>query len=223
MRPVEDLLLLRPATLSEAAALLARHDARLVAGGTDLLPNLRRGLLDPGCLVDLSAVTDFDRIERGDGTWRIGAGVTLTVLARQAELAAALPALVQAAGQVAGPGHRSAATLGGNLCQDTRCVYYNQSAWWRAANGGCLKLAGDICHVAPQGKRCHAAFEGDLAPVLLAYDAEVEVVSAQGSRRMPLADLYRGFTEGFDTPDLREARSLLEAPSARVTGRAESG
>jgi 4-hydroxybenzoyl-CoA reductase subunit beta len=191
MRPVDDLLLLRPATLSEAAALLARHDARLVAGGTDLLPNLRRGLLEPGCLVDLSAVTDFDRIDRSDSTWRIGAGVTLTVLARHAELAAALPALVQAAGQVAGPGHRSAATLGGNLCQDTRCVYYNQSAWWRAANGGCLKLAGDICHVAPQGKRCHAAFEGDLAPVLLAYGAEVEVLSAQGSRRMPLADLYR--------------------------------
>ena len=191
MRPVDDLLLLRPTTLSEAAQLLGRHDARLVAGGTDLLPNLRRGLLDPGCLVDLSAITDFDRIERRDGAWRVGAGVTLTVLARHAELATALPALAQAAGQVAGPGHRSAATLGGNLCQDTRCVYYNQSAWWRAANGGCLKLAGEVCHVAPQGKRCHAAFEGDLAPALLAYDAEAEVVSAQGNRRMPLAELYR--------------------------------
>jgi 4-hydroxybenzoyl-CoA reductase subunit beta len=221
VRPVEDLLLLRPATLSEAAALLARHDARLVAGGTDLLPNLRRGLLDPSCLVDLSAVTDFDRIERGDGTWRIGAGVTLTVLARQAEVAAALPALVQAAGQVAGPGHRSAATLGGNLCQDTRCVYYNQSAWWRAANGGCLKLAGDICHVAPQGKRCHAAFEGDLAPVLLAYDAKVEVVSAQGSRRMPLADLYRDDGAAHLTLDPHEIVAAVHIPNG-ARGRASA-
>ena len=221
MRPVDDLLLLRPTTLSEAAQLLGRHEARLVAGGTDLLPNLRRGLLDPGCLVDLSAVTDFDRIERGDGTLRIGAGVTLTVLARQAELAAALPALVQAAGQVAGPGHRSAATLGGNLCQDTRCVYYNQSAWWRAANGGCLKLAGEVCHVAPQGKRCHAAFEGDLAPVLLAYDAEAEVVSAQGSRRMPLAELYRDDGAAHLTLGASEIVAAVHIP-AGAPGRASA-
>ena len=91
----------------------------------------------------------------------------------------ALPALVQAAAQVAGPGHRSAATLGGNLCQDTRCVFYNQSAWWRDANGGCLKFQGDTCHVAPQGRHCHAAYQGDLAPALLAYGAEVEIVGTE--------------------------------------------
>lgn len=89
------------------------------------------------------------------------------------------------------PGHRNAATLGGNLCQDTRCVFYNQSAWWRAANGWCLKRGGETCHVAPQGDRCHAAFSGDLAPVLLAARAEVEIAAPGGTRRMPLAELYR--------------------------------
>ncbi|HEX6721111.1 MAG TPA: FAD binding domain-containing protein, partial [Burkholderiaceae bacterium] len=103
----------------------------------------------------------------------------------------ALPALCEAARAVGGPGHRSAATLGGNLCQDTRCIYYNQSAWWREANGFCLKRGGDTCHVAPQGNRCHAAFSGDLAPVLLAANAEVEIAAPGGTRRLPLAQLYR--------------------------------
>jgi 4-hydroxybenzoyl-CoA reductase subunit beta len=99
--------------------------------------------------------------------------------------------LAEAARAAAGPGHRSAATLGGNLCQDTRCIYYNQSQWWRASNGFCLKRGGDVCHVAPQGSHCHAAYCGDLAPVLLALGAEVELVSARGTRRIDLADLYR--------------------------------
>jgi 4-hydroxybenzoyl-CoA reductase subunit beta len=191
MRPIPQFQLLRPATVVEAASLLQRPGARLVAGGTDLLPNLRRGLLDPPCLIDLTSMSGFDAIEGQQGRWRLGAGVTLATLERHTALAEALPALVQAAGQVAGPGHRSAATLGGNLCQDTRCVFYNQSAWWRDANGGCLKFQGDTCHVAPQGRHCHAAYQGDLAPSLLAYGAEVEIVGTETRGRRPLADLYR--------------------------------
>ena len=191
MQAIDDLQLLRPATLAEVASLLQRPGARLLAGGTDLLPNLRRGLLAPRCLIDLGALAGFDTIEVQDGQWRLGAGVTLATLQRHDGLAQALPALVQAAAAVAGPGHRSAATLGGNLCQDTRCVFYNQSAWWRAANKGCLKLDGDTCHVAPQGRHCHAAYQGDLAPALLAYGAEVEIVGPEGCCRQPLAKLYR--------------------------------
>ena len=82
------------------------------------------------------------------------------------------------------------ATVGGNLCQDTRCIYYNQSEWWRSANDFCLKHRGDVCHVAPQGQRCHAAYSGDLAPALLVFGAEVDIAAPKGSRRMPLADLY---------------------------------
>ena len=105
---------------------------------------------------------------------------------------------------VAGPGHRSAATLGGNLCLDTRCVFYNQSEWWRAANDYCLKRGGDVCHVAPQGKRCHAAFSGDLAPALLALGAEVELLSSRGARAAsPLAELLSRRRRG--PPDARRA------------------
>lgn len=192
MRPIEDIELVRPATLTDAALMLAgMEDRRLVAGGTDLLPNMRRGIADPAVLIDLTATAGFTAIEPHHGQWRLGAGVTLATLARHAELARALPALAQAAAAVAGPALRSAATLGGNLCQDTRCVYYNQSAWWREANGWCLKLKGDTCHVAPQGHRCHAAYQGDVAAALLAYEAEVEIVGIGSTYRRPLAELYR--------------------------------
>ena len=80
--------------------------------------------------------------------------------------------------------------MGGNLCLDTRCIYYNQSEWWRRANGYCLKHRGDICHVAPQGQHCHATFSGDLAPALMILNAEVEIAGNAGRRSLPLADLY---------------------------------
>jgi 4-hydroxybenzoyl-CoA reductase subunit beta len=191
MHPLADFELRRPATLDEALALLAGEGAMALAGGTDLLPNLHRRLHAPARLVDLGALGDCAAIGRGATHWRLGAGLTLAALAEHDGLAAALPALVQAAREVAGPAHRSAATLGGNLCQDTRCVYYNQSAWWREANGWCLKRGGSVCHVAPQGQRCHAAYAGDLAPPLLALDAEVEIAATHGVRRVPLAELYR--------------------------------
>jgi len=191
MRSAGDFDLLRPATPAEACAALQAEGTLALAGGTDLLPNLRRGLHAPARLVDLSAIDGFQRITRDATGWHLGAGATLAALAHDRALAAELPALAQAAGSVAGPAHRSAATLGGNLCQDTRCIFYNQSAWWREANDYCLKRSGSICHVAPQGKRCHAAYEGDLAPALLAYDAEAELCGATGTRRLPLAALYR--------------------------------
>jgi 4-hydroxybenzoyl-CoA reductase subunit beta len=190
MNGLPEFTLARPATPAEAAALLATG-ARALAGGTDLLPNMRRGLERPQCLVDLGGIAGLHTVDERDGGLVIGSGVTLARLAADARVARALPALAEAALAVAGPGHRSAATLGGNLCQDTRCVYYNQSEWWRQTNGWCLKRGGDVCHVAPQGRRCHAAFSGDVAPALIAARAEVEVATAGGTRRMPLAQLYR--------------------------------
>ena len=209
----------RPRSLAEAAALLAAQpDARLVAGGTDLVPNLRRGIERPPALVDLSAVQDFGAIVAdGDGLW-LGAGVTLARLARDPRVLADYPVLAEAARSVAGPAHRSAATLGGNLCVDTRCVFYNQSEWWRAANRFCLKRGGDTCHVAPQGTRCHAAFSGDVAPALLALDASVEVVASRGARRVALADLYRDDGAAHLTLEPGEivARVHVPAASARL-------
>ena len=190
MNGLPEFTLQRPTSTREASALLA-GGARALAGGTDLLPNLRHGLERPSQLVDLSRVAGLDAIELHDGALVVGAGVTLARLASDARVAQHLAALAEAAAAVAGPGPRSAATLGGNLCQDTRCVFYNQSDWWRASNGWCLKRGGDTCHVAPQGQRCHAAFSGDLAPALLAAGAEVEIATPNGNRRMPLTDLYR--------------------------------
>ena len=212
MLPLPDFELLRPATLDDALRLLAQDGTMALAGGTDLLPNLRRGLGAPQRLVDLAALRGLDTLEARDRHWRLGAGVTLATLARHAVLAQALPALAQAAGEVAGPGHRSAATLGGNLCQDTRCVFYNQSAWWRAANGYCLKREGSVCHVAPQGQRCHAAYAGDLAPALLAYGAEIELRSARGRRRIALQALYRDDGAAHLTLDEGELLVAIDVP-----------
>ncbi|MEO8079660.1 MAG: 4-hydroxybenzoyl-CoA reductase subunit beta [Caldimonas sp.] len=181
----------RPASVADATRLLAGNGARPLAGGTDLLPNLRRGLGQPTTLVELGGIAGLDAIVRGAEGIEIGAGVTLAALAADAGFSGSAAALAEAARAVAAPAHRNAATLGGNLCQDTRCVFYNQSEWWRAANDWCLKHGGTTCHVAPQGSRCHAAFSGDLAPALIALDADVTLASTRGTRRLPLADLYR--------------------------------
>jgi 4-hydroxybenzoyl-CoA reductase subunit beta len=183
----------RPASLAEAIRVFAATPgAQLIAGGTDLLANRRRGLADADVLVDIGALPELTTMAiDADGDTTLGAGLTLERVAEDETIAAVLPALSAAARQVAGPGHRSAATLGGNLCLDTRCVYYNQSAWWREAKGYCLKHRGDTCHVAPQGRHCHAAFSGDLAPVLLVLGAEVSIAGPRSTRRIPLAELYR--------------------------------
>jgi 4-hydroxybenzoyl-CoA reductase subunit beta len=176
--------LMRPATLAEAARLAAEPDARLIAGGTGLLPNLRLGLGKPRTLVSLDRLSELQGVDVSQNGIRIGARVTLEQLSRSENIP---DALREAAKSVAAPGHRSAATLGGNLCLDTRCVYYNQSEHWRRSNDYCLKYGGDTCHVAPQGKKCRAAYSGDLAPALLALEAQVETTS----RSTPLENLYR--------------------------------
>jgi len=191
MPTLHEFVLHRPKSLGDAADLLAAPDARAIAGGTDLVTNLRRGLERPETLVDLGGVPGLGDIAMEGGTLTLGACVTLAQLALEPRVQARFPALCAAAKAVAGPGHRGTATVGGNLCLDTRCVFYNQSEWWRRANRYCLKRGGDICHVAPQGDHCHAAFCGDLAPVLLALGAELGIAGTAGVRRMPLAGLYR--------------------------------
>ena len=135
MNALPEFALRGPRRCAEAAALLAGDPARgCLAGGTDLLPNLRRGLEQPAAAGGpVGAARLRDVLELRDGALTLGAGVTLAQLADDARIAQRLPALAEAARAVAGPGHRSVATLGGNLCQDTRCVYYNQSEWWRAS------------------------------------------------------------------------------------------
>jgi 4-hydroxybenzoyl-CoA reductase subunit beta len=183
--------LARPRDLTEASVMLAGDPAaRVLAGGTDLVANLRDGLGAPSTLVDLGAIEELATIDTDGRGIRIGALVTLARLAADAQIRTLYPAIAQAAASVAGPAHRSVATVGGNLCLDTRCVFYNQSEWWRRANGYCLKYRGDVCHVAPQGNSCQAAYSGDLAPALLALEAEAEIAGAGGSRRIALSSLF---------------------------------
>jgi 4-hydroxybenzoyl-CoA reductase subunit beta len=164
--------------------------ARVLAGGTDLVANLRDGLGVPSTLVDLGAIEELATIGADGRGIRIGARVTLARLAADAQIGTLYPAIAQAAASVAGPAHRSVATVGGNLCLDTRCVFYNQSEWWRRANRYCLKYRGEVCHVAPQGNSCQAAYSGDLAPALLALEAEAEIAGGGGSRRIALSNLF---------------------------------
>lgn len=191
MSILTDFRILRPASLEAAAAALAEAGAAApLAGGTDLLPNLRRGLAEPAALVDLGAVPGLDRIEATADGLMLGAMARLEDIAASAVVRSRWPVLAEAAETVAGPTHRAAATLGGNLCQDTRCVFYNQSEWWRESNGWCLKLKGDVCHVVKKSDRCYAVFAGDVAPALIALAAEAFVAGPDGVRRLPLAELY---------------------------------
>jgi 4-hydroxybenzoyl-CoA reductase subunit beta len=185
------LRLVRPGTVAEAVAALQAHpDGRLVAGGTDLLVNMRRGVTRPELLIDTAGIAEIRQLTADDHGLTIGAGVSIATIADDALIASCYRALSEAARAIAGPGHRTLGTVGGNLCLDTRCIYYNQSEWWRRANSYCLKNRGDTCHVAPNGDRCHAAFSGDLAPALLVLGAEIAIAGPNGLRRMPLGELY---------------------------------
>lgn len=192
MNSLPEFHLLRPATAVEAVNLRAAHAAsRFLAGGTDLLPNMRRGLDTPEVVIDIHAIADLKTLTRTDTAVRIGAGVTLSAIAADATIRRHLPALAEAAEAVAGPTHRAAATLGGNLCLDTRCMYYNQSEPWRQGNDYCMKRGADVCRVAKKSKRCYAVFSGDVAPALIALEAEVEILGPGGSRRLASADFYK--------------------------------
>jgi 4-hydroxybenzoyl-CoA reductase subunit beta len=184
--------LIRAASIADVIAARRAHPGcRLIAGGTDLIANLRNGLCATDMLVDLTGIAELQEIRTGIGEIRIGAAVTLARLTADPRIRQALPALAEAAEMVAGPAHRASATVGGNLCLDTRCVFYNQSEWWRRSNAFCLKYAGTTCHVAPTGKRCHAAYSGDLAPLLLVLRATAEVVGETGIHTVELADLFQ--------------------------------
>ncbi len=181
-----------PRTLDAALALLEAYgeDARLIAGGTDLLPNIKHGLHAPKVLVSLKSVAGLDAVDTGADPIALGALLPLHRLATDPAIGAALPALSGAAAQIAGPQHRRMATLGGNVCLDTRCVYINQTHFWRSALGHCIKKDGTECHVTAVGKKCVAAASNDSAPVLLVLGASVELASPGGTRVVPLDAFY---------------------------------
>ena len=187
--------LVRPRTLDDLIAARAAHpQSSLLGGGTDLVVNIRRGIVAPPVLIEIDGVTELHAVRADADTLEIGAAVTLAELAAHPGVAQHYPVVAQAAAHIAGPTQRHMGTVGGNLCLDTRCIFYNQSEWWRGANDYCLKTTGDMCHVAPKSRGvCFATFSGDLAPALLALDAEIDIAGPVGRRTIPLAELYIGY------------------------------
>ena len=184
----------RPTSLGDAIAARAAHPgSSMLGGGTDLVVNIRRGIVAPPVLIDMNRVPELRTVKADAQSLEIGAAVTLAELAEHPDVLAHHPVVAQAAAHIAGPTHRHMGTVGGNLCLDTRCIYYNQSEWWRAANQHCLKTTGDMCHVAPKSRGvCFATYSGDLAPALMTLGAEVDLAGPQGRRTVPLASLYIG-------------------------------
>ncbi|HZO74561.1 MAG TPA: FAD binding domain-containing protein [Ktedonobacteraceae bacterium] len=200
---------LAPRSLDEAAKMLAQEGegAMLVAGGTDLYPNMKRRQFTPGVLVGLRKVASMQSVNgTAEQGMRIGAGVTLTALAEHPEIKGEdvagkngrgserthpYEALAMAAGSVSTPQLRNVGTIGGNLLLDTRCNYYNQTEFWRHSIGYCMKKDGEICLVAPGSPRCWAISSADTAPVLVSLRAQVRLTGMRGERLIPIQELFR--------------------------------
>jgi 4-hydroxybenzoyl-CoA reductase subunit beta len=206
---------LRPRSIDEATELAAKNPgAMFIAGGTDLVPNLKRRQFDVTTLISLNALPSTRRIE-GDAKRgvTIGAGATLDELAHHDLLAGPFRALAQACGSVSTPQVRYMGTLGGNLLVDPRCNYYNQTYAWRKAVGFCMKKDGDICLVARSSPRCWAVSSSDSAPAALALNAEVTLEGVQGTRRMPAASLYRDDGIAYTTKRADEVITAVHLPA----------
>jgi 4-hydroxybenzoyl-CoA reductase subunit beta len=206
-----------PSTPQDAARLLSDWgpDAMVVAGGTDLYPNMKRGQFKPKVLVGLRQIEGMAGIE-ANGSLRLGALTTLADVAADPAVHARWPVIARAAGLVASPLLRNAGTIGGNLCVDTRCNYYNQTEFWRASIGYCMKKDGDICLVAPGSDICWALSSSDIAPVMIALGASVVLVTAKGERRIAVADLYG--TDGINYLSKRADEVLVVIDVPDITG-----
>lgn len=194
---------------------------RIIAGGTDLIPSMRQKLFEPEFVLDLRGVGELRVIcPQDDGGVEIGALTTLTAIEKSSYLRQHYPVLTEAARTVASPVLRNMGTIGGNICLDTRCLWYNQSLAWRKGCGFCIKKDGDICHVAPGGTKCWAAFSGDTPPALLCLNAELEIIGPNGARRVALREFYTG--DGMDyrklAPTELVTRVFLPAEAADYRG-----
>jgi 4-hydroxybenzoyl-CoA reductase subunit beta len=194
---------------------------RIIAGGTDLIPSMRQKLFEPEYVLDLRGVAAMRGIKpQPDGSVEIGALTTLCAIERSDYLRRRYPVLTEAAATVASPVLRNMGTIGGNICLDTRCLWYNQSLTWRKGCGFCIKKDGDLCHVAPGGTKCWAVFSGDTPPALLCLNAEIEIASANGLRRVSLGDFYTGLGDDYRKlkPNELVTRVFLPASSADYRG-----
>ncbi len=192
MLPLSPFNIAKPLTMLELGACLkdAPKKSKIIAGGTDIVPNLKHGLYDIEHIISLQELEELKKISCQDRNVCIGSGVTLSELINHEKIREMAPALIQAASHSASPQIRNMATVGGNICLDTRCLYFNQSEFWRSALGYCLKKDGTVCHVVKTGKRCVAASSNDLATMLLAFKAKLTMWTLDTEREIELDDFY---------------------------------
>ena len=209
----------QPESLAEALELLAEHreQVKIIAGGTELLVSMKHGLLAPAYLINLKEIPELNFIAYDDGKGlRIGALTKLTTLIGSQVIKEQFPILAQAADRVSAPPLQQMGTVGGSLCLNTRCFYYNQSRFWRQARLSCYKTGGEVCHVVEGGNRCYAVYQGDMAPALMALDATVKIAKKGSERVIPLVDLYTG--KGKRPLALEADEILLEVQIPQSSG-----
>jgi len=201
---------IEPKTLKEATKALAKdpEGTVLLAGGTDLLVNMKHRVIQPKRVVNLKTIPKLSYISNGKAGLRIGALTTLHDLSLSPVIQERYPALCQAAKEVGAYAHQVMGTIGGNLCQGNRCRFYNQSAFWRSARAPCFKAGGKICYVIKKPAECHSTYCGDMVPVLIALNSQIKVQSTDGERSLPLKRLY---TQNGKKPlSLRKGEILKE-------------
>lgn len=205
-----------PKSVADAALWLAEApDAMLLAGGTDLIPNMKRRQQTPSIVIGLRGISELTMVGGvGGAGLTIGAGVTLTSLIHNADVRAKYAGLWQAVAQIATPHLRNMGTIGGNICLDTRCTYYDQTFEWRKSINFCMKKDGDTCWVATSSDKCLAVSSTDSAPALIALGATVTLVSATGTRELPLADLYANDGMHYLTRRRNEILTCVRLPSS---------
>jgi len=199
-----------PSTVQDAAKAIAiaKGNARLVAGGTDLWPNMKRRHQKAETVISLMSIPGLDTIDSSGSDIHIGGTATLGNIIRDDQIRERLPAFAKAVASISSPPLRNMGTIGGNLCIDTRCTYYNQTEEWRRSIDYCLKEEGTICWVATKSPRCWAHSASDSAPMLCALDATVKLESASGEREIPLADMY--IDDGIDYLSKQAGEILTE-------------
>ncbi|MEP6573505.1 MAG: xanthine dehydrogenase family protein subunit M [Gemmatimonadota bacterium] len=212
-----------PTEIADAVRLKTEHgqSSAYVAGGTDLIPNMKRRQQTPSQVIDIRGIRELAQIKRNEsGAWTLGAGVTLAHLIRHSGIRAECAVLAEAAATISTPILQNMGTVGGNLLLDTRCNYYDQSYEWRKAIDFCMKKDGSICWVAPSSPRCWAVQSSDLAPVMIALGARVRLTGSKGDRTIPVAALYRNDGMDFLTKQADELLTAIEVPpldGARAT------
>ena len=206
-----------PATVRDAATLIAKGNARLVAGGTDLWPNMKRRHQKAETVVSLMSIPGLAAIDSLGTDIRIGGTATLANIIRDDNIRERFPTFAKALASISSPPLRNMGTIGGNLCIDTRCTYYNQTEEWRRSIDYCLKEEGTICWVATKSPRCWAHTASDAAPILCALDAIVTLESAKGERELPLAEMY--VDDGIDYLSKQPDEILTEV---KVPGTSDS-